>query len=163
MRARSRRSTPRANRNLPPVAGPPAQFRHGGVRVTRGLSGREVRRGQLEHLLLIGEKRNIEIQVMPSDREDNAGVDGPFTVLTPQHGEPVGYLEVQGRSTLVTERAEVRALSARFGRRSPRVSRWPSSKNSWERYERPRHHGWFGSSAALVREQLQRRRGRTVS
>ncbi|MGW0860275.1 helix-turn-helix domain-containing protein [Streptomyces sp. NPDC002690] len=83
--------------------------------VTRGLGGREARRGQLEHLLLIGEKRNVEIQVMPADREDNAGVDGPFTVLTPQHGEPVGYLEVQGRSTLVTERAEVRALSARYG------------------------------------------------
>ncbi|WP_405456218.1 helix-turn-helix domain-containing protein [Streptomyces sp. NBC_00101] len=83
--------------------------------VTRGLGGRGARRGQLEHLLLIGEKRNVEIQIMPADREDNAGVDGPFTVLTPQHGEPVGYLEVQGRSTLVTERAEVRALSARYG------------------------------------------------
>ncbi|WEH43575.1 helix-turn-helix transcriptional regulator [Streptomyces sp. AM 2-1-1] len=83
--------------------------------VTRGLGGREVRRGQLEHLLLIGEKRNVEIQIMPADREDNAGVDGPFTVLTPQHGEPVGYLEVQGRSTLVSERVEVRALSARYG------------------------------------------------
>lgn len=83
--------------------------------VTRGLGGREARRGQLEHLLLIGQKRNVEIQVMPADREDNAGVDGPFTVLTPQHGESVGYLEGQGRSTLVTERAEVRALSARYG------------------------------------------------
>ncbi|WP_328718595.1 helix-turn-helix domain-containing protein [Streptomyces sp. NBC_00247] len=83
--------------------------------ITRGLGGREARRGQLEHLLLIGEKRNVEIQVMPADREDNAGVDGPFTLLTPHHGEPVGYLEVQGRSTLVTERAEVRALSARYG------------------------------------------------
>ncbi|MFD6425989.1 helix-turn-helix domain-containing protein [Streptomyces sp. NPDC060198] len=83
--------------------------------ITRGLGGREARRGQLEHLLLIGQKRNVEIQVMPADREDNAGVDGPFTVFTPQHGESVGYLEVQGRSTLVTERAEVRALSARYG------------------------------------------------
>jgi hypothetical protein len=24
----------------------------------------------------------VEIQVMPLDREDNAGVDGPFTVIT---------------------------------------------------------------------------------
>jgi hypothetical protein len=29
--------------------------------------GQDVVRGQLEHLLLIGEKRNVEIQVMPID------------------------------------------------------------------------------------------------
>jgi transcriptional regulator with XRE-family HTH domain len=44
--------------------------------------GKDVLRGQLEHLLLMGEKRNVEIQVMPIDCEDNAGVNGPFTVVT---------------------------------------------------------------------------------
>ncbi|MFH9007219.1 helix-turn-helix domain-containing protein [Streptomyces afghaniensis] len=83
--------------------------------LTRALGGPAVRRGQLEQLLLIGEKRNVEIQVMPRDREDNAGVDGPFTVLTPQGGDQVAYMEVQGKSTLVTDREEVRALSARYG------------------------------------------------
>ncbi|MFF4395668.1 helix-turn-helix domain-containing protein [Streptomyces sp. NPDC001480] len=83
--------------------------------VRRPLGGRQVWRGQLEQFLLIGQKRNVEIQVMPLDREDNAGVDGAFTLLTPGSGNPVGYMEAQGRSTLVTDRKEVHALSARYG------------------------------------------------
>ncbi|MFG2270672.1 DUF5753 domain-containing protein [Streptomyces chartreusis] len=81
----------------------------------RPLGGRSVQRGQFEQILLIGQKRNVELQVMPLDREDNAGVDGPFTVLTRQSGDQVGYMEAQGRSTLVTGRDEVRALAARYG------------------------------------------------
>ncbi|MEV6166375.1 helix-turn-helix transcriptional regulator [Streptomyces sp. NPDC052052] len=83
--------------------------------LTRGLGGRAVRRGQLEQLLLIGQKRNVELQVMPADRRENAGVDGPFTVITRQNSDQIGYLEVQGRSTLVTDQEEVRALAARYG------------------------------------------------
>ncbi|MFE0728929.1 helix-turn-helix domain-containing protein [Streptomyces antibioticus] len=83
--------------------------------VRRPLGGEQVWRGQLEQLLLLGQKRNVELQVMPLDREDNAGVDGAFTLLTPRQGQQVGYMEAQGRSTLVTERDAVHALSARYG------------------------------------------------
>ncbi|WP_328394598.1 helix-turn-helix domain-containing protein [Streptomyces sp. NBC_00390] len=81
----------------------------------RPFGGKPVLRGQLEQLLLIGEKRNVEIQVMPLDREDNAGVDGPFTLITRKGGAQVVYLEVQGRSTLVTDPEEARAIAARYG------------------------------------------------
>ncbi|MFB7438960.1 helix-turn-helix domain-containing protein [Streptomyces mirabilis] len=81
----------------------------------RPLGGQQVWRGQLEQLLLIGQKRNVELQVMPLDREDNAGVDGAFTVLTRQNGDQIGYTEAQGQSTLKTDREVVRALSARYG------------------------------------------------
>jgi transcriptional regulator with XRE-family HTH domain len=81
----------------------------------QGWGGKEVRRGQLEHLLLIGEKRNVEIQVMPLDREDNAGVDGPFTVITKRDGSQFVYMEVQGRSSLLTEREETVLAAARYG------------------------------------------------
>ncbi|MGW2328756.1 helix-turn-helix domain-containing protein [Streptomyces sp. NPDC001700] len=77
--------------------------------------GKKVQRGQLEHLLLIGENRNVEIQVMPSAREDNAGIDGPFTLMVPKKGEQVAYLEGQGRGTLITDREEVRAIAVRYG------------------------------------------------
>ncbi|RZB16864.1 XRE family transcriptional regulator [Streptomyces sp. F001] len=77
--------------------------------------GKSVLRGVLENILLIGHKRNVEIQVMPNDREDNAGVDGPFTLITPRKGDQIAYLEVQGRSILVTDRDEVRSISARYG------------------------------------------------
>ncbi|WNE98871.1 helix-turn-helix transcriptional regulator [Streptomyces luomodiensis] len=81
----------------------------------RPLGGWEVMRGQLEHLRLAGEFRNVEIQVMPLDREDNAGVDGPFTVLQRAEGDQVAYLEAQGRSTMVSERREVQGIVSRYG------------------------------------------------
>ncbi|MGW6717463.1 helix-turn-helix domain-containing protein [Streptomyces sp. NPDC054995] len=77
--------------------------------------GASVLRGVLEQVLLVGQKRNVEIQVMPIDQEDNAGVDGPFTLLTRKGGEQVAYLEVQGRSILMTDREEVRSVAARCG------------------------------------------------
>ncbi|MET9187874.1 helix-turn-helix transcriptional regulator [Streptomyces tendae] len=77
--------------------------------------GKAVLRGVLENILMVGHRRNVEVQVMPNDQEDNAGVDGPFTLITPKRGEQIAYLEVQGRSILVTERDEVRSISARYG------------------------------------------------
>ncbi|WP_328497006.1 helix-turn-helix domain-containing protein [Streptomyces sp. NBC_00414] len=79
------------------------------------LGGDAVQQEQLEQVLFIGHKRNVELQVMPLDREDNAGVDGAFTIMARPDGEQVGYLEVQGRGTLVIDREAVRALSARYG------------------------------------------------
>lgn len=81
----------------------------------RPLGGIPVLRGQLEHLLLIGQRRNVEIQVMPCDREDHAGLGGPFTLLSPKGGEQVAYIEGQEHSTTVTVRDEVRAIAARHG------------------------------------------------
>ncbi|MER7790849.1 helix-turn-helix transcriptional regulator [Streptomyces sp. NPDC097640] len=79
------------------------------------IGGVQVLRGQLEHLLLVGEKRNVEIQVMPLGREDSAGLDGPFTLMTPKGGEQLAYLEGQGRSALLTDREEVHIIAARYG------------------------------------------------
>jgi hypothetical protein len=42
----------------------------------RPLGGRPVLRRQLEHLLEIGQLRNVELQVMPMDREEHAGLAG---------------------------------------------------------------------------------------
>ncbi|MFI5792130.1 helix-turn-helix domain-containing protein [Streptomyces sp. NPDC051677] len=81
----------------------------------RPLGGWGVMRGQLEHLMLVAELRNVEIQVMPLDREDNAGVDGPFTVLQRAEGDQVAYLEAQGRSTMVSDRREVQGIVSRYG------------------------------------------------
>ncbi|BDM71691.1 transcriptional regulator [Streptomyces nigrescens] len=81
----------------------------------KALGGKAVLRGQLEQLLLIGQNRNVELQVMPLDREDNAGVDGPFTVITRKGGEQLMYTEVQGRSRLLMDRNETRLAAARYG------------------------------------------------
>lgn len=81
----------------------------------RPLGGKDVLRGQREQMLLIGQQRSVELQMMPTDREDNAGVDGPFTVISVKGGGQVAYMEVQGRSTLLTDRQEVRVAAARYG------------------------------------------------
>ncbi|MFI5802208.1 helix-turn-helix domain-containing protein [Streptomyces sp. NPDC051561] len=81
----------------------------------RPYGGRAVYRGQLEQILLVGQHRNVEIQMMPLNREDNAGVDGAFTVLTRSGGRQVAYTETQGRSSMVTEPAEAQAFASRYG------------------------------------------------
>lgn len=81
----------------------------------RPFGGRGILRMQLEHLLVIGTKRNVEIQVMPTEQEDNAGVDGPFTVITKKDGAQFVYMEVQGRSNLLVDREETQRAAARYG------------------------------------------------
>ncbi|MCQ0021733.1 helix-turn-helix domain-containing protein [Streptomyces somaliensis DSM 40738] len=81
----------------------------------RPIGGREVLRGQLEHVLLTRERRNVEIQVMPLDREENAGMAGPFTLIETKEGRRIAYVEVQNVSRLQTERDRVRALEAKYG------------------------------------------------
>ncbi|MEU9344216.1 helix-turn-helix transcriptional regulator [Streptomyces sp. NPDC048278] len=77
--------------------------------------GEAVHRGQLEQLLLIGERRNVEIQVMPTDRRYNAGVDGAFTVITRKDGMRFVYVEAQGTSVLQTEPEQTTLAAARYG------------------------------------------------
>ncbi|WP_340560511.1 helix-turn-helix domain-containing protein [Streptomyces sp. GSL17-111] len=83
--------------------------------IRRPLGGRTVWRRQLEHLLRVAQRRTVEVQVMPLDVEDHAGLDGPFTVIHRPDGDQVAYLEAQARSTLVTDRAEVQGIVARYG------------------------------------------------
>ncbi|WWM27627.1 helix-turn-helix transcriptional regulator [Streptomyces sp. B21-104] len=99
----------------------------------RRLGGTHVLREQLEEILRIGQMRNVEIQVMPLDRVDNAGVDGGFTLFTGKDGAQVGYLEVQGRSMLITDREEVRSLAARYGIIRAQALTPPESKNLIEK------------------------------
>jgi hypothetical protein len=81
----------------------------------RPIGGTEVLRGQLEHLLIISENPNVEIQVMPTWATDHAGVDGPFTLMVPDGGDQVAYLESQGNGRVLTDREAIRGIAARYG------------------------------------------------
>jgi hypothetical protein len=81
----------------------------------RPLGGEGVWRGQLEHFLLAGERRNVEIQVMPLSRVEHAGLAGPFTLMETVDGRRIAYTEVQGDSRVHTERAKVREVEAAYG------------------------------------------------
>jgi transcriptional regulator with XRE-family HTH domain len=81
----------------------------------RPLGGEAVWRGQLEHLMLIAEKRNVVIQVMPLSRQEHAGLAGPFTLMETKDGRRIAYTEVQGDSRVHTERRKVRGLERTYG------------------------------------------------
>ncbi|WP_406392075.1 helix-turn-helix transcriptional regulator [Streptomyces sp. NBC_00882] len=81
----------------------------------RPLGGEAVWRGQLEHFLLAGERRNVEIQVMPLVRVEHAGLAGPFTLMEMKGGRRIAYTEVQGDSRVHTERGKVREIEAAYG------------------------------------------------
>ncbi|BFO17259.1 helix-turn-helix transcriptional regulator [Streptomyces sp. KM77-8] len=81
----------------------------------RPLGGPQVMREVLEQILLSGQLRYVEVQVMPTDREDNAALGGPFTLIDTDKGQRIAYAEVQDDSRLYTEVARVRELEARYG------------------------------------------------
>ncbi|WMX48771.1 helix-turn-helix transcriptional regulator [Streptomyces roseicoloratus] len=95
--------------------------------IHKRLGGNQVWRGQLEHILLISQSRNIEIQVMPLDREEHAGLAGPFTLMELKDGRRIAYAEVQSDSRLHTERGKVRELEATYGSlRAQALTPWES-------------------------------------
>jgi transcriptional regulator with XRE-family HTH domain len=81
----------------------------------RPLGGWAVMRGQLEQILLHGHRRNVEIQVMPIEREEHAGLDGPFTLIETQDGQRIAYVEAYKDSRLYTERRQVREIDGQYG------------------------------------------------
>lgn len=81
----------------------------------RPLGGQEVHGEQLEQLLKLGRLRNVELQVMPTDRSEHAGMGGAFVLLTPKGKAQLGYTEAQNSSRLITDPEEVRILAARYG------------------------------------------------
>ncbi|MGE7437846.1 helix-turn-helix domain-containing protein [Kitasatospora sp. NPDC001175] len=81
----------------------------------RPIGGWPVHEGQLQQLLRLGQLRSMELQVMPMDRPEHAGMGGPFILLTPKGRAQMGYVEVQNVSRLNTDAEEVRMLAARYG------------------------------------------------
>ncbi|MFF0585873.1 helix-turn-helix transcriptional regulator [Streptomyces sp. NPDC003781] len=94
---------------------PSFSFVHDEAALRRRVGGRMVLRRQLERLLEVGQMRNVEIQVLPMDREDNAGLGGPFHLLRLKEGTTVGHNEVQRTSRLISEPKEVQILELRYG------------------------------------------------
>jgi transcriptional regulator with XRE-family HTH domain len=85
------------------------------VTLRRPLGGRMVHRRQLERLLEVGQFRNVEIQVMPTDREEHAGLTGGFRLFKLRSGVTLGYTEVLRFTRLISEPREVQFLEMQYG------------------------------------------------
>ncbi|MFC8141610.1 helix-turn-helix transcriptional regulator [Streptomyces paradoxus] len=81
----------------------------------RPIGGRMVLRQQLEHLLAVAALRHVSIQVMPTDREDHAGMAGPFRVLKLQEGKTLGHFEAQLHNRVIDDPREAQILDMRYG------------------------------------------------
>ncbi|RSS94688.1 XRE family transcriptional regulator [Streptomyces sp. WAC05292] len=98
------------------------------VTLERPIGGSGVLQGQLKRLLEVGALRNVEIQVMPTQSEDHAGMGGHIQVVKLEDGSAVAYCESQVASRLITDPKDIQLLELRYGiirsqALSPRESR----------------------------------------
>ncbi|MEV3892651.1 helix-turn-helix domain-containing protein [Streptomyces anulatus] len=94
----------------------------------RRTGGRMILRRQLEHLLELGQLRHVEIQVMPMEAEEHAGLGGSHRILKLKDGKTVGLNEIQLISGLITDPRQVQILEMRYNlirsqALTPRLSR----------------------------------------
>ncbi|MFH9616814.1 helix-turn-helix domain-containing protein [Streptomyces pratensis] len=85
------------------------------VTLCRPIGGTMVLRRQLQRLLEVGQLRNVEIQVMPTSREDHAGMDGGVEVLKFEDGTAVGRSDGAFAGRPVSDPKQLRILELRYG------------------------------------------------
>ncbi|MFF3361116.1 helix-turn-helix domain-containing protein [Streptomyces misionensis] len=85
------------------------------VVLDRPIGGPRVHADQLRRLLTLGDRQNVEIQVMPTKVEEHPNLDSAFNLLVPKGHAQVAYLEAQGHPQLITDREEVRKIADRYG------------------------------------------------
>ncbi|MFI5663980.1 helix-turn-helix domain-containing protein [Streptomyces sp. NPDC051684] len=83
--------------------------------LTRPLGGRATLREQLHHILAIGELRNVDVQVMPHERETHAGLNGPVILLETTNRSHLAYVEGPRGGYFITEQPELSDLFGRYG------------------------------------------------
>ncbi|MFJ7270768.1 helix-turn-helix domain-containing protein [Streptomyces sp. NPDC099050] len=81
----------------------------------RPLGGRPLLRAQLQRLLELGRLRNVELQVMPMEREEHAGLAGGIEVLKFGDGSAVGRSPAVANGRPVTEPKQLHILEMRYG------------------------------------------------
>ncbi|MGP3946766.1 MULTISPECIES: helix-turn-helix domain-containing protein [Streptomyces] len=81
----------------------------------RPIGGKMVMRRQLEHLLEVSQLRNVDLQVLPLNREENAGLGGSFRLLRLKDAATVGLSEIQIISRVIADPKDAQILDIRYG------------------------------------------------
>ncbi|WP_435109551.1 helix-turn-helix domain-containing protein [Nocardiopsis synnemataformans] len=84
--------------------------------IRRLVGGRNIMRAQLQHLIDLGQRRNITLQILPFGAGEHASMLGAFVILDfPGQGDPdVVYQESQTGSLYVEKPAQVKRYSLMF-------------------------------------------------
>ncbi|MFK0227538.1 helix-turn-helix domain-containing protein [Streptomyces sp. NPDC090303] len=82
----------------------------------RQVGGPEAMRKQIDHILAISGRRNIDIQVMPQSRGYHAGLGGPLRLLETKENTWYAYCEGQETGQLILDPKVVSILHQRYAR-----------------------------------------------
>ncbi|MER8009239.1 MULTISPECIES: helix-turn-helix transcriptional regulator [unclassified Streptomyces] len=85
------------------------------VTLERPIGGRMVLRRQLEHLLGVAQLRNVTFQVMPTEREDHAGMQGLIDVMKFGDGTAIGRSDGAFNGRPVSSHRDLQILELRYG------------------------------------------------
>lgn len=81
----------------------------------RPIGGKMVLRRQLERLLEVGQWRNVDLQVLPLEREENSGTDGSFRLLKLRAGTTIAFSEAPLSSRVMADPKDTTVLDIRYG------------------------------------------------
>ncbi|MEV2277989.1 helix-turn-helix transcriptional regulator [Nocardiopsis sp. NPDC049922] len=81
----------------------------------RPVGSRHIMMAQLDHLVELGGRSHIRLQVLPFARGAHPAMDGSFKVLDMSNGEHMVYAEIPGSGRVLTDAEEVELCSQRFG------------------------------------------------
>ncbi|MFF4246789.1 helix-turn-helix domain-containing protein [Streptomyces sp. NPDC001822] len=82
----------------------------------RRLGGSEVTNALVDHLLVVGRYRNVELQVMPLVQEDHAGFEGEMYLAETADHRWAGYVEGHGTSVLISDPKAASHMLHRYGK-----------------------------------------------
>ncbi|WP_030815610.1 helix-turn-helix domain-containing protein [Streptomyces sp. NRRL F-2799] len=80
----------------------------------RRMGGSEVTMQVIDHLLDVGTRRNVSIQIMPRVQEDHAGIEGPMYLAETPTNQWLGYTEGQRSNNLISTPKDVSMLLQRY-------------------------------------------------
>lgn len=80
-----------------------------------GVGGKEVMCQQSQHLMDVGQLRNVSIQILPFGRCGGVALNGPIVLLETEEHELYAFAEGQGTSALYVNPGKVSELSRKHG------------------------------------------------
>jgi transcriptional regulator with XRE-family HTH domain len=82
----------------------------------RQTGGREGTLELIDHLLEVGQRRNVEIQVLPLTTRMHPGVNGQIQLLETSENRWLAYAEGQGTGQLITDSKVISILQMRYAK-----------------------------------------------
>ncbi|MEV6201795.1 helix-turn-helix transcriptional regulator [Streptomyces sp. NPDC051771] len=82
----------------------------------RQVADADVMREQTDHILDLGKRRNVDVQIMPQSRGYHAGIGGPLRLLETEENTWYAYCEGQETGQLFSDPKVVSILQQRYAR-----------------------------------------------